>query len=76
MNVYLKSRDVSPTRSRLQTSWDEASRRTKCYYKRTAGQGVAAVVKLVAPHETGPLFRELYSSDVLHRQLSSDDDFD
>ena len=36
---------------------------------------MAAVVKDVAPYEKGPLFRELYSSDVLHRQLSSDEDF-
>ena len=37
---------------------------------------MAALVKLVEPYETGHLFRELYSSDVLHRQLSSDEDFD
>lgn len=76
MNVYLESRDVSPIRSQLQTSWDEASRRTKRYYTRKAGQGVAAVVKDVAPYETGALFRELCSSDVLRRQLSSDEDSD
>ena len=49
---------------------------TKRYYTRKAGQGVAAVVKDVAPHQTGPLFRELCSSDVLRRQLSSDEDSD
>lgn len=76
MNVYLESRDVSPIRSQLQTSWDEASRRTKRYYTRKAGQGVAAVVKDVAPYETGALFRELCSSDVLRCQLSSDEDSD
>ena len=76
LNAYLESRDVSPIRSQLQTSWDEASGRTKRYYTRKAGQGVAAVVKDVAPHETGPLFRELCSSDVLRRQLSSDEDSD
>ena len=34
------------------------------------------MVKDVAPYETGPLFRELCSSDVLRRQLSSDEDSD
>ena len=34
------------------------------------------MVKDVAPYETGPLFRELCSSDSLRRQLSSDDDSD
>ena len=76
LNTYLESRDVSPIGSQLQTSWDEASRRTKCYYTRKAWQGVAAVVKDVAPYETGPLFCELCSSDLLHCQLSSDEDSD
>ena len=69
----MESRDVSPVRSQLQTSWDKASTRTKRYYTRKAGQGVVAVVKDVAPYETGPLFRELCSSDSLRRQLSDDD---
>ena len=30
----------------------------------------------VTPHETGPLFRAMCSSDALRRQLSSDEDFD
>ena len=34
------------------------------------------MVKDVAPYETGPLFRELCSSELLRRQLSSDDDSD
>ena len=34
------------------------------------------MVKDVAPYETGPLFRELCSSDSLRRQLSSDNDSD
>ena len=76
LNAYLESRDVSPVRSQLQTSWDKASTRTKRYYTRKAGQGVVAVVKDVAPYETGPLFHELCSSDSLRRQLSSDDDSD
>ena len=76
LNAYLESRDVGTIRSQLQTSWDEASGRTKRYYTRKAGQGVAVVVKDVAPYETGPLFREVCSLDVLRRQLSSDEDSD
>ncbi|KAJ7348759.1 hypothetical protein OS493_039235, partial [Desmophyllum pertusum] len=76
LNTYLVSRDVSPIRSQLQTSWEEASGRTKRYYTRKAKQGVAAVVQDITPHETGPLFRALCSSDELRRQLSSDEDSD
>ena len=52
------------------------TKRTKRYYTRKAGQGVRAVVKDVAPYETGPLFHALSSSHMLHRQLSSDKDSD
>ena len=76
LNTYLVSRDVSPVRSQLQTSWEKASGRTKRYYTRKAGQAVAAVVQDITPHETGPLFRALCSSDALRRQLSSDEDSD
>ena len=68
------SRDVSPIRSQLHTPWERASERTKRYYTRKAGQGVAEVVKDIAPAETGPLYRALCSSDVLRKQLSSDKD--
>ena len=34
------------------------------------------MVKDAAPYETGPVFCELCSSDVLRRQLSSDEDSD
>ena len=37
---------------------------------------MAAVVKDETPHETGPLFHALCSSDVLRRQLSGDEDSD
>ena len=76
LNTYLVSRDVSPVRSQLQTSWEKASGRTKRYYTRKAGQAATAVVQDIAPHETGPLFRALCSSDTLRRQLSSDEDSD
>ena len=76
LNTYLVSRDVSPVRSRLQTSWEKASGRTKRYYTRKASQGVAALVQDMTPHETGPLFRALCSSDALRRQLSDEEDSD
>ena len=61
LNTYLVSRDVSP--------WEKTSGRTKLYYIRKASQGVAALVQDMTPHETGPLFRALCSSDALRRQL-------
>lgn len=76
MNTYLVSRDVSPVRSQLQTSWEKTSGRTKRYYTRKASQGVAALVQDMTPHETGPLFRALCSSDALRRQLSDEDNMD
>ena len=76
LNTYLVSRDVSPIRSQLQTSWETTSGRTKRYYTRKASQGVAALVQDMTPHETGPLFRALCSSDVLRRQLSDEEDSD
>lgn len=45
LNTYLVSRDVSPIRPQLKTSWEKASERTKRYYTRKAGQSVAAVVQ-------------------------------
>ena len=44
------SRDVSPIRSQLQTPWEKASERTKRYYTRKAGQGVAAVLQDITDH--------------------------
>ena len=76
LNTYLVSRDVSPVRSRLQTSWEKASGRTKRYYTRKASQGVAALVQDMTPHETGSLFSAVCSSDALRRQLSDEEDSD
>ena len=70
------SRDVSPIWSQLQTPWEKASERTKRYYTRKAGQGVAAVLQDITSREAVPLFRALCSSDVVRRQISSDEDSD
>ena len=74
--TYFVSRYVSPVRSQLQTSWEKTSGRTKRYYTRKASQGVAALVQDMTPHETGPLFGALCSSDALRRQLSDEEDSD
>ena len=74
LNEYLQSRDVSPVQSQLQTPWENASSRTKRYYARKAGQAVASVVRDISPNETGPLFKEVISSEVLRRQLTSSDE--
>ena len=76
LNTYFVSRDVSPVRSQLQTSWEKTSGRTKRYYTRKASQGVAALVQGMTPHETGPLFRALCSSDALRHQLCDKGDSD
>jgi hypothetical protein len=77
LNTYLESRDVSPVRAQLRTPWENASGRTKRYYARKAGQAVASVVRDISPNEAGTLFREVTSSQILQRQLSSsDEDFE
>ena len=76
LNEYLISRDVSPIRSQLKTPWENASGRTKRYYTRKAGQGLAAMMQDITPHDTGSLYRALCSSDTLRRQLTSDEDSD
>ena len=75
LNTYLVSRDVSPIRSQLQTSWEKTSGRTKRYYTRKASQGVVALVQDMTPHETGPLFHALCYSDALRHQLSDEEEF-
>ncbi len=71
LNKYLVSRDVSPMRSQLHTLWEMASERTKHYYTRKAGQGVAAVVNDIAPKESGSLYQTLCSSAVLRKHFSA-----
>ena len=72
--IYLQSRDVSPVRSQLQTPRENASSRTKRHYALKEGQAVASVVRDISPSETGPLFKEVVSSEVLRRQLSTSDE--
>ena len=76
LNNYLASRDVSPVRSQLQTSWEDASARNKRYYSRKVGQAVEAVMEDVSPNNAGHLFNDVMSSQSLRRKLSGDHDDD
>ena len=73
LNEYLRSRDFSPIRSRLNTPWESARDRTKRYYIRKAGQGVTAIVHDIAPKDVAPLFQGICSSSAIRYILSSDD---
>jgi hypothetical protein len=63
LNQYLHSRDVSPIRSRMSVPWNDANKRTKCYYIRKAGQAVSAVVSDIAPNDAQQLFEAVCSSN-------------
>ena len=51
LNAFLASRDVSPIRHSLVTSWDSASERTKRLYTRKARQVVDACLQEIAPKD-------------------------
>lgn len=74
LNEYLHSRDVSPIRSRLNTAWESTSERTKRYYVRKAGQGVAAMMEDIALNSHAQLFQAVCSSQAVQRTLFSDDE--
>ena len=69
LNDYLRTREISPIRSRLQRPWEEASERTRRYYVRKAGQGLSIVLQAIAPIDSGSLFKAVYSSGVIQRTL-------
>ena len=69
LNAYLCSRDISPVRSQLQLSWQDASDRTKRYYVRKAGQGLSALVQDIAPAAAGSLYKAVCSSKVVEHTL-------
>ena len=59
LNTFLASRDISPIRHTLSTSWDEASTRTQRYYTRKASQVVRACLEEIAPEQSGTLLNTL-----------------
>ena len=69
LNDYLRTRGISPIRSRLQRPWEEASQRTRRYYVRKAGQGLSALLQDIAPSDSGSLFKPVASSGVIQRTL-------
>ena len=68
-NDYLRTREISPIRSRLQRPWEEASERTRRYFVRKAGQGLPTLLQDIAPSDSGSLFKPVYSSGVIQRTL-------
>ena len=69
LNDYLRNREISPIRSRLQRPWEEASERTRRYYVRKAGQDLSTLLQDIAPSDSGSLFKAVYSSGVIQRTL-------
>ena len=49
LNVFLASRDVSPIRTAMNTSWHAAADRTKRHYLRKARQVIHATLEEIAP---------------------------
>ena len=69
LNSYLASADVSPIRSQLKRSQENASGRTLMVDN---GWLLSGTCQNITARETGVLFRALRSSETLHCQLSSD----
>ena len=69
LNAYLCPRDISPFRSQLQLSWQDASDRTKRYYVCKAGQGLSVLVLDIAPTDAGSLCKAVHSSGVMEHTL-------
>ena len=71
LNTFLASRDVSPIRTSMKTSWDEAAGRTKRHYLRKARQVVFASLEEIAPNNSEMLFRAMKEN-----QLDKDEGMD
>ena len=54
-NTFLETRDISAVRFPLTTQWKEASEQTRRCHLRKANQAVDAVLKEVAPNQSGQL---------------------
>lgn len=72
LNEFLSSRDISPIRSKLNTTWHFTKERTKRHYTRKARQAVHAVIEEIAPGETDSLWEALVSSRGIARQFPLD----
>ena len=76
LNTFLESREVSPIRYTLRTSWNETSDRAKRQHVRKARQAVSAVLSEVAPEDRGQLWHALSKSQVMQRWFSADTESD
>ena len=56
LNSFLASRDISPIRYSMTTSWDAAADRTKRHYIRKAKQVIFASLEEIAPSSSQMLF--------------------
>ena len=72
LNTFLESREVSPIRYTLRTSWNKTSARTKRQHVRKARQAVSAVLSEVAPEDPGQLRHALSKSHVIQLWFSED----
>lgn len=63
LNSFLASRDVSPIRTSMATSWDAAAGRTKRHYIRKAKQVVHAVLKEISPENSEQLLGAMQSEN-------------
>ena len=71
LNSFLAARDVSPIRTSMKASWDEAAGRTKRHYLRKAKQVVFATLEEIAPNNSEMLFRAMKE-----KQLGDDEGMD
>lgn len=62
LNESLWSRDISPIRSKLKTTWHLTKERTERYYVKKARQAVHAVIEETVPENTESLWEALLSS--------------
>ena len=76
LNEFLSSRDISPIRSKLKTTWQLTKERTKHHYFRKARQAVQAVIEEIAPEDTGSLWEALLSSKACEFPLDTKDHAD
>lgn len=67
LNDYLRTREISPIRSRLQRPWEEASERIRRFYVRKARQGLSTLLQDIASSDSGSLSKAVYSSGVIQR---------
>ena len=62
LNTFLETQDISAVRFHLMTQWEEASEETRRRHLHKANQAVDAVLKEVAPNQSGQLWKSLVAS--------------